>query len=115
MSLDELSKRTVKDFGAQWTLWRENDGYYASTDMFRDLFEPLLHVDALRGRFVAEIGSGTGRIVNALLDLGVREIVAVEPSDAMAVLRNNTSERANQIRYLPVTGDLLPGISTLIT
>jgi SAM-dependent methyltransferase len=108
MPLDELTQQTVRDFGAQWTRWRDNEGYYASLALLKDILEPLLPVEKLRDRSVADIGSGSGRVVNMLLDAGAREVTAVEPSEAFTVLKQNTATRADRIRYLQMTGDRLP-------
>ena len=69
---EQLGRRTIDDFGEQWTRYRDNDGYYASTRLLGDITEPLLPVSEIRGMRVADIGSGTGRIVNMLLDAGAQ-------------------------------------------
>jgi SAM-dependent methyltransferase len=43
-----------------------------------------------------------------LLDAGAEEVTAVEPSAAMAVLKENTAPRVHRIKYLNVAGDRLP-------
>jgi SAM-dependent methyltransferase len=105
---EDLTSRTIADFGEQWTAYRDNPGYYGSTGLLADLFGPLMALDDVRGRRVADIGSGTGRIVNMLLDAGAEHVVAVEPSDAFTVLRQNIAERADRVTCLNVRGDELP-------
>jgi SAM-dependent methyltransferase len=102
------AERTVSDFGEQWSHFTTNEGYYASLSLFRDLVEPLIDVDELRGCAVADIGSGTGRIVNMLFAAGAARVVAIEPSAAFDVLRANTVKNAHRISYLRATGDRLP-------
>ncbi|HZP88911.1 MAG TPA: class I SAM-dependent methyltransferase [Burkholderiales bacterium] len=104
---EHLRQRTIRDFGEQWTRYRENDGYYGSAHLLADIVEPLLPLGELRGKRVADIGSGTGRIVNMLLDAGVAHVVAVEPSAAFDVLRANVSDRA-AVTLINATGDRLP-------
>jgi SAM-dependent methyltransferase len=104
----DLKSKTIQDFGEQWLEFRDNPGYYGSIELLRDIFGPLLKVEEVRGRRVAEIGSGTGRIVNMLLDAGADQVVALEPSDAMLVLKQNTSTRKDRIQYLREVGDQLP-------
>jgi SAM-dependent methyltransferase len=105
----ELTNRTIEDFGDQWAHYTENDGYYGSTELFADIFGPLLAPSALKGKSVAEIGSGSGRIVSMLLAADVSHVVALEPSaKAMTVLRANTAQHADRITYLECTGDKLP-------
>jgi len=106
--MTDLKNQTIGDFGEQWTAFRDNPDYYGSTDMLADIFGPLLSLDEIRGKAVADIGSGTGRIVNMLLAAGARRVVAVEPSAAMRVLKENTTSRADKIEYLEVPGDRLP-------
>jgi len=73
-----------------------------------DLFGPLIPLDAVDGSRCADIGSRTGRIVNMLLDAGPAHVVAVEPSQAHEVLRENTAVRADRVTYLNLRGDDLP-------
>jgi SAM-dependent methyltransferase len=105
---DDLKTRTISDFGRQWTNFRDNPGYYGSVEFLSDFFGPLLSVEAIRGLRVADIGSGTGRIVGMLLDAGAQHVVAVEPSAAMSVLTENTASRRDRISYIHDGGDALP-------
>jgi SAM-dependent methyltransferase len=101
-------ERTVKDFGAQWRRYAENEGYYASLDLLADICGPLLQLERIQGTRVADIGSGSGRIVNMLLDAGAAHVTAVEPSDAIEVLKGNTAKRADSITYVHGLGETLP-------
>ncbi|UXN74093.1 class I SAM-dependent methyltransferase [Devosia sp. A8/3-2] len=91
MSEKTQTDKTIEDFGDQWTRYTENGGFYASQDMFHDIVGPLLAVESLDGARCAEIGAGTGRITNMLLRCGVAHVLAVEPSRASTVLRDNTA------------------------
>jgi SAM-dependent methyltransferase len=104
----DLTSRTIADFGDQWTRFTTNDGYYASLELFADMLGPLLPLDSLKGKRIAEIGSGTGRIVHMLLAAGAGHVTALEPSQAMAVLRENTRSDADRITYLECRGEDLP-------
>src|SRR5437764_15476836 len=77
-------------------------------DLLADVFGPLLSTEALKGKHVLEIGSGTGRIVQILLAAGAAHVLAVEPSRAMSVLKENTLSSAERITYLHSRGDELP-------
>jgi SAM-dependent methyltransferase len=101
-------EQTIRDFGEQWTRYRRNRGYYASTEMLRDILEPLVPLRQLEGTSVAEIGSGTGRIVNMLLSAGVSHVVAVEPSDAVHALRENTSSAEGRVSIVHAPGEAIP-------
>jgi SAM-dependent methyltransferase len=107
---ERVGARTVADFGAQWRRFSggHNDGDYGSVGHLADTFGPLLDVRRLDGARVAEIGSGPGRFVNMLLDGGVSHVTALEPSAGMAVLKENTRERADRLVYVHATGEHLP-------
>lgn len=79
-------EQTIADFGEQWLQFRENTGYYGSLALFEDIVAPLLSPADVAERRVADVGSGTGRIVSMLLAAGARQITAIEPSRAFEVL-----------------------------
>jgi SAM-dependent methyltransferase len=103
-----LPDRTVADFGDQWTRYTDNSGWYGSLDLFADVFGPLVDVRDVAGRRVADIGSGTGRIVHMLLEAGAAHVTALEPSDAFPVLQANVARWGDRVRCLRVPGDALP-------
>jgi SAM-dependent methyltransferase len=107
------AERTIRDFGRQWTTYKDNTGYYGSADFFADIWGPLRSEMTLEGSRVADIGAGTGRFVNVFLDAGVNHVVAIEPSDAMNVLKANTANRQDRITYLQTAGDQIPEHSAL--
>lgn len=107
----DVAAKTIADFGDQWLSFRDNPGYYGSAGLLADIFGPLLGLDDVVGARIADIGSGTGRIVNMLLDAGAKHVYAVEPSAAMAVLRDNTAARAERVTCIEEVGErLLPGL-----
>ena len=76
--------------------------------MLSDIVEPLVSVAELRGMRVADVGSGTGRIVRLLVEAGAAHVVAVEPSAAFAVLKENTRDIADRISYVQARGEAMP-------
>jgi SAM-dependent methyltransferase len=106
---DALAGRTIEDFGEQWTRYEDNPGYYGSLALFADITGPLLSPSEVSGRRVAEIGSGTGRIVRMLAAAGATRIVAVEPSDSIGALKRNTADLADRVEYVHARGEELPG------
>lgn len=106
--MDAMDRQTISDFGEQWTRYRDNSGFYGSRELFADIVGPLLPAEALRGARVADIGSGTGRIVHMLLDCGVSEVIAIEPSDAFHVLVENTAAQRDRVRCLNIAGNAIP-------
>ena len=101
-----LTAQTIDDFGEQWASYKDNPGYYGSRDLLQDLLGPLLGTEELKGKHVAEIGSGTGRIVDMLLDAEAANVVAIEPAKgAFDVLVENTAARKDRITYVQKPGD----------
>ncbi|OGP90872.1 MAG: hypothetical protein A2157_05355 [Deltaproteobacteria bacterium RBG_16_47_11] len=103
----QVQIQTIEDFGDQWKRYADNEGYYGSLELFSDILSPFLKPEQIKGCRVAEIGSGTGRIVNMVLEAGARHIIAVEPSDAFEVLCRNITQ-PGRVTCLKVTGDQLP-------
>jgi SAM-dependent methyltransferase len=99
--------RTIKDFGEQWQRYRGNEGFYGSLQLFEDILRPFLKPDQIKDCRVAEIGSGTGRIVNMLLRAGASHVIATEPSEAFEVLCRNV-EQPQRVTCLRISGDQLP-------
>jgi SAM-dependent methyltransferase len=102
------SDRTIRDFGDQWSHYGDNDGFYGSVELLQDMFGPLLETDELRGARVADIGSGTGRIVRMLLGAGAAHVLAVEPSLGVEILRRNLRDVADRVEVLHAPGDAVP-------
>lgn len=108
----QIGQQTISDFGSQWTRYTQNEGYYGSTELLQDFFGPLLDLKELQGKTVVDIGSGSGRIINMLLNSGVSKVYAVEPSrDALEVCRKNTSDRIDRVEYLNCEGKDIPDLS----
>lgn len=104
--------RTIKDFGEQWLKYSDNEGYYGSLELFSDILSPFLEPKDIKDCRVAEIGSGTGRIVNMLLNAGAKHVVAIEPSDAFEVLCRNI-QKTEKVTCFKITGDHLPAYGDL--
>ena len=104
----DTTQATIDDFGAQWSRFRENNDYYGSTELLQDIFGPLLKLNDIVGRRTAEIGSGSGRIVLMLLHSGAAHVTAVEPSEAITVLQENTRQFADRITYVRARGEEIP-------
>lgn len=103
-----LQQRTIADFGEQWTRYTDNEGFYGSLELFADMLDPLLRPEDFAGKRVADIGSGTGRIVEMLLGAGAAHVTAVEPSDAFAVLERKFRESGSRVTLVHGPGEALP-------
>ena len=102
------SDRTIRDFGDQWSHYGDNEGFYASVELMQDMLGPLMPIEELRRARVADIGSGTGRIVRMLIDAGVEHVIAIEPSAGVEVLRENVRDIAEQVEIIHAPGDAVP-------
>jgi SAM-dependent methyltransferase len=105
---DPLTHQTIEDFGEQWTRYTTNDGYYASATLFQDICGPLIDLTEIRGSTVADIGSGSGRIVTMLLEAGAQKVVAIEPSKAFEVLQQNTKSWGERVEHICCAGEDIP-------
>ncbi|MBP5855626.1 class I SAM-dependent methyltransferase [Marivibrio halodurans] len=105
---NDLGERTIEDFGDQWTRYTGNEGYYGSVELLADILEPLVPIQEIHDKRIAEIGSGSGRIVRMLLGAGAKHVTAIEPSRSMNVLKKNTEDLADQIRYVEAPGQEMP-------
>ncbi len=105
---ENLRERTVSDFGDQWLRYSDNSGFYGSLELLQDVFGPLLAPESIAGRRVADIGSGTGRIVQMLMAAGAQHVTAIEPSQAFSVLEANTRHYGERVRCLNLRGDEIP-------
>lgn len=108
---DGARDQTIRDFGRQWTTYTANEGYYGSVELLKDIVEPLLPIERLKGVVAADIGSGTGRIVLMMMEAGAARVYAVEPSQAVESLRRNVSGYADRIEILNMRGDQLPPLN----
>lgn len=106
--ISDCRDRTIQDFGEQWTAYRKNRGYYASPELLADIIEPLIPIGEVRDARVAEIGSGTGRIVSMLVEAGARHVLGIEPSAAFDVLKENIRSHDPRVALLRVTGEQIP-------
>lgn len=101
-----LSQRTISDFGAQWTTYDNTDGYFGSTELLADFIKPF-DVKRFANTRVADIGSGTGRFAAGLLDIGAEHVYAVEPSQAISVIKKRFAGDA-RVTTLNIQGAALP-------
>lgn len=106
--LENTADRTIRDFGTQWSVYTGNEGWYGSVEMFKDMTGPLIDIEELKGKDVADIGSGTGRTAIMLLHAGARHVTAIEPSTAYAMLVENLKEvkdAGSRVSALRIKGD----------
>ena len=101
-----VRRQTVEDFGNQWQIHGEVDtDHWSSRDMFVDHFGDLFDPGEITGKTVAEVGSGSGRIINMICSFAPAKCYAIEPSSGFEVLKRNTRRHAAIVDYLNTTGD----------
>ncbi len=97
--------QTIDDFSEQWSIFPDNNGYFASVQLFLDSLAGLVAESDIHGKTVGDLGSGTGRIVGWLARLGAKHIFAIEPAASHEILKQNTAEFKDRITYLNTPGD----------
>lgn len=97
-------QKTIKDFSSQWRTFQDNSGYFISLDLLKDSLAGLVQVDDFMGKCVLDLGSGTGRIVRWIMQLGASHAYAVEPAETIEILKKNTSEYSEKITYKNCVG-----------
>ena len=90
---EKIRSATIQDFGDQWQIHGQLDqDFWCDPAMLRDYLGPLIDVPELAGRHVAEVGSGSGRIIRMLSQCNPDSLHAIEPSDGIDILRENTRD-----------------------
>jgi len=98
---------TIADFGSQWTKFRSNPGYYGSDDILENLLGPLIPLKSLKGKKICDVGAGTGRYTRMLYSCNPSKIIAIEPSAAFGVLKENVAGLKN-VECLQLPADKIP-------
>jgi SAM-dependent methyltransferase len=102
------SKKTIEDFGNQWNIFTNNEGYYGSNKVLIDICGSIFNPKNFVKKSILDIGAGTGRLTNILVDLGAKHVYSVEPSLAFNVLLKETGRNKNKITYIRSRGDNIP-------
>jgi ubiquinone/menaquinone biosynthesis C-methylase UbiE len=102
---------SVGDFGRQWTRYTHALGRTESEAYLADIVGPLLSLDAIDGRRVADLGAGNGRFTEVLAGRAAR-VLSVEPSDAMTNNRTRNARFGN-VDFLHARIEELPPDASL--
>ena len=97
---------TVAEFGSQWTRYVDRQAGADGEGYLQDILGPLLPLDAINGRRVADLGAGNGRFTDVLASRA-RSVLSVEPSAAMANNRARNGHRPN-VEFLAARIEDLP-------
>ena len=95
---------SYKDFGEQFVVDSNIDGYHGSLELLKQIVRPF-EIEKINGKVVMEVGSGSGRILNNIAKLAPERVVAVEPSKAIEVAKQNNAGAEVDIKYLNVKGE----------
>jgi len=93
-ALIEEQTRTADAFGWEWTHFSRRHGARLYIDQFLDWIAPL-SIDDVRGKMILDGGCGMGRFAAACSDLGAKEVVAVDISNAVEAAYENTRHLQN--------------------
>lgn len=97
-------EKTVKDFGDQFFRHDSLGDYWASDSMFRDHFGDIFDPVEIKDKLVAEVGSGSGRIIRMILKYKPKHVFAIEPSKGIEIAKRNLKDFSN-ISYINEAGD----------
>ena len=96
-------KDSYTDFGEQFEVDNEIDGFHGSKEMLEDIVHPF-NLKLIKNKVIMEVGSGSGRILKNLLKFNPKQIIAVEPSKAINVAKKN-NEGSKKIIFKNVKGE----------
>ena len=102
--LSQKGKETVEEFGDQFNVYNNIEGYWGSVEMLKDIVYPF-DLNEIKDKKICEIGSGSGRIIKKLNSFKPRKILAVVPSSAIEVAKFNNKDTS--IEFLNIRGQNL--------
>lgn len=81
-------KESYKDFGEQFSVDKDIDGFWGSENLLKDIVSPF-NLEYIRNKKVMDVGVGSGRIINNLIKFNPQKVVGIEPSTAINVAKKN--------------------------
>lgn len=102
----EIGRRTIDDFGNQWLRYDGSSGFFGSREALDGIVFPF-DLRRVKGCRVVDLGAGAGRHIKVLLDAGAGQVIALEPSRAIDLIRD-TVEDLQRVILLNTSGDNLP-------
>ena len=103
--ISSIRSKTIRDFGNQFQRYNDikNDNYWSGLEHITDLLGDTFNLDEINGKYIGEVGSGSGRIVHILSKLKPKLIFSIEPSKAIDVQKINNKSISN-IEYHNISG-----------
>ena len=94
-------KESVKDFGDQFLTDKDIDGYWGSVELLKKIVFPF-DLNLIKDKKIMDVGIGSGRISNNLLKYHPSKLIAIEPSEAINIAKENIE--SDKIEYLNIKG-----------
>ena len=94
-------KESYRDFGDQFLTDKDIGGYWGSIELLKEIVFPF-DLNLIKDKKIMDVGIGSGRISNNLLKYDPSKLVAVEPSEAINVAKDNI--KSDKIEYLNIKG-----------
>jgi len=94
-------KESYKDFGEQFLTDKDIGGYWGSIELLKEIVFPF-DLNLIKNKKIMDVGIGSGRISNNLLKYEPSKLVAVEPSAAIHIAKENI--KSDKIEYLNIKG-----------
>lgn len=94
-------KESYKDFGEQFNTDSDITGYWGSKLLLEETVYPF-NLNLIKGKNIAEIGTGSGRNLKNFLKFSPNKLIGVEPSSAINVAKKNV--KSDKLQFLNVKG-----------
>jgi len=94
-------KESYKDFGDQFLIDKDIGSYWGSIELLKEIVFPF-DLNLIKDKKIMDVGIGSGRISNNLLKYEPSKLVAVEPSEAINIAKDNI--KSDKVEYLNIKG-----------
>ena len=81
-------KESFGDFGNQFSIDRDIDGFWGSESLLEEIVSPF-DLKLIKDKKIMEVGVGSGRITNNLIKFNPQKIIGIEPSIAINIAKKN--------------------------
>ena len=95
-------KDSFKDFGKQFLIDNQLEGYWGSKDLLTSLIHPF-DLNQIKGKEVMEVGVGAGRISKNLITFDPSKLIGIEPTEAYDVAKKNIN--SPYVKILNIKGE----------
>tara|TARA_A100001011_G_C14103729_1_gene753948 strand:- start:161 stop:961 length:801 start_codon:yes stop_codon:yes gene_type:complete len=95
-------KDSYQDFGEQFMIDNQIDGYWGSKILLKDIVSPF-DLNLIKNKKVMEVGVGCGRITSNLITFQPEKVIGIEPSKAINIAKENIN--SNKVDLLNIKGE----------